>query len=601
MYRLAWLPLSLFVGCATAAPAPPMATPPAAPSAAPPASASAATVATGPGPAPLPVAAPPGLLLEAKTRPLGDTAKELGKLVGMPVGLLLSALGPDALRTDAGLGAAVLVSERAPDGLLPSLVAAFSVPVTSEQAFSAALGRDRSLWRPKGVGFTMVQGPLEGLFCKTVVALGDAPLRAVCAASEEDVGQVAPYLTRGLPSAELGAGDLRVRVRFSALKPGLSTPLEELKQQQSELLSGGGALLLGGLVDPALLTAPGALMDEGTRLIDAQEGATFGVTLDGNAQAVELSGAWSFRKTDSWLVRLATSRPEQGPTPEVFWRLPQESEVAIFGRGVDGEMQDEPRRVGRKVTGLLLERLGLSDTELKPLDEALGSLPRGDTPWALGSGGQGTWWVLGSEGDGALFPGWLRRSGRALQRLVALGKKSGGQAWKDAAVTLKVEENPAGFPAGSVLIETGATLASELLPGLLPASVGGSGKPSRWVLVATPEGKGRSWLGVAADRAALKVRLRQVTARGAGKDLLGAEPGLDALRGGKRGFGGRVVAGSALEQALARVGKKGGAREKLGAPVVLQGTVEAKQIEGKATIPGALLAELLRATLLGNR
>jgi hypothetical protein len=559
-------------------------------------------------PTPLPVAAPPGLLLEAKSRPLGATAKELGKLMGLPVELLLGALGPGVLRADAGLGAVVLVSDRSSDGLVPPLSAAFSVPVTDAGAFSQALERDKGRWRPKGVGFVLRQGPLEGLFCKAVVALGDAATRAVCGPSEEDVGEVAPYLTRGLPSVDLGPGDLRVRIKFAPLKPRLSSPLDEMKQQQSDLLSGGGALLLGGLIDVSLVTAPGAVVDEASRFIEAQESATFGVQVDGGARVIDLSGTWSFSpRGDSWLVRLATSRAERGPAPEVFWRLPRESEVALFGRGVDGEMQDEPRRVVRKATRALLSRLGLTDAELKPLDEALASLPRGDTPWAMGAGGQGqqAWWVLGSEGDAALFPAWLRRSGRALKQLVALGKRSGGQAWKDAAAGLRVEESPAGFPAGSVLIEASASLPSGMVPGLLPWGAGGAGggdRPERWVLVATPEGKGRSWLGVASERAPLKARLRQVTARGAVKELLGAEEGLGALRSGKSGFGGRLLAGNALRQALARAGVKAGSGEGKGeVPVVLQGGVEAGKIEGKASVPGALLAELLGTALLGGR
>ncbi|MCS6901623.1 MAG: hypothetical protein NZX77_17870 [Polyangiaceae bacterium] len=597
--------LVLIFGCSSVPIAPPSV--PAASSAASP-SPSTPEELQGPvaAPTPLPVAAPPGLLLEAKSRSIGATVTELGKMMGLPMELLLSTLSPGTLRTDAGLGAVVLVSERTGDGLLPPLAVAFSVPVTDAGAFSQALEQDKGRWKPRGVGFVLRQGPLEGLFCKPVVALGDATTRAVCGPSEEDVGEVAPYLTRGLPLADLGSGDLRLRVRFAPLKPRLSSPLEELKQQQSDLLSGGGALLLGGLIDPSLVLAPGAVLEEASRFLEAQESVTLGVQLNGSAWAVEVTGTWTFAPSrDSWLVRLVTSRPERGPAPEVFWRLPRESEVALFGRGVDGEMQDEPRRVVRRVIGALLEeRLGLTDAERKPLDDALASLPRGDTPWALGAGGrgQGAWWVLGSEGDGTLFPSWLRRSGRALKQLAALGQRSGRQAWKDATVGLRVEESPAGFPSGSVLIETNATMVPELASGLLPWSVGATGvgeKPERWVLVATPEGKGRSWLGVASDRASLKARMRQVTGR-SGKDLLGAEEGLEALRSGKNGFGGRLLVGKALQQGLARFGLAAGEGQGE-VPVVLQGGVEAGKIEGKATVPGVLLGALLGATLLGGR
>lgn len=601
MSRLPWLLLAFSGACAAPAVAPPETPPPPVSSASASASASVAAAEPGPPPTPLPVAAPPGLLLEAKSKPLEATAKELGKLTGLPLDSLLKTLGPAALRTDAGLGAVVLVGESASEELTPPLHAAFSVPIHSERAFSEAVSRDRGLWRPRGVGFVMSQGPAGEIFCKTAVALGDAPLRVVCGPTEEQVAKVTPYLTRGLPSADLGPGDLRINIHFSALKPRLSSPLNQLKEQQGDLLLGGGSMLLGGLVDPALLSAPAALIDEGTRLIDAQEGASVGVNIDGGSRSVELSGVWKFSKNESWFVRLATSHPERGAAPEVFWRLPQESEVALFGRGVDGEMQDEPRRVTRKVTGFLLEHSGIADADRRALDDAMATLPRGDTPWALGAGGEGAgaWWLLGSEGDAGLFPTWLRRSGQALQRMVAFGKQNGGQSWKDAAVGLKVEQGPAGFPAGSVLIEAGATLSSGLLSDLLPTGVIQTGA-AKWVLVAAPDGKGRSWLGVASDRAVLKTRMRQATARGDGKDRIGAEQGLDALKSGKHGFGGRILVGSAIGNALAKARWLKEEDGKIRVPIVLTGGVSPEKIEARAVIPGTLLSGGLRGALLGK-
>lgn len=571
-------------GCAgaSAPPAVPSEPPPVS-SAAPLASASAAEPVEPP--TPLPVAAPAALLLEAKTKPVEQTTRELGKILGLPLELLLISLGPEVLRTDAGLGAAMLLGERSADGLVPPLLAAVSVPVRSERAFEAAIERERSVWKPRAGGFLRTQGPLAGLLCKTVVSLGDAPLRAVCAFDEDSLARVAPYLTRGLPLADLGPGDLRLRMPLSSTRPRLSGPLGELKQQQSDLLGGPGALLLGGLLDTSLLSAPEAILDEGLRFVEAQESLSLGLRLDGKERIIELEGIWKFSSSESWLVRLMTSRAERGPAPEVFWRLPGASEAALFGRGVDGAMQEEPRRVGRKAVSFLLERTGMEPADVRAVDEALRAIPLGDHPWALGAGGSGQdgWWLLGSEGGPGEFPGWVRKVGQALQRAAALARKQGAGA-QDALAGLKVENAPAGFPQGSVLIESSAALGSELLSGVLT----GAGLPltrgEPLLIVAFPEGKSRSWLGVASRRSALKKPTMQVV-QGPGKELLGAEAGLESLRTGQHGFGGRLLT-------------PGGDDSAPGSPVLLHGGVQRGTLDLRARIPGAPVGSLLRGPLL---
>lgn len=598
MSRFPWLLLLLSGACATPSTVPLVSPLPASSASAAP-SASVAAPEPGPPPTPLPVAAPARLLLEAKSKSLESMAKELGKLLGLPMETLLRTLGPDALRTDAGLGAVVLLGDGAGEDLVPPLDFAFSLPVRSEQAFSEALARDRAQWRPRGVGFVLNQGPAEGIFCKTAISLGDAPIRAVCGPSEDQVVRAIPYLTRGLTLVDLGAGDLQIRVRFAPLKSRVSSPLSVWKEQ-SDLLSGSGSLLLGGFIDSALLSAPTNLFNEAGKFIDAQEGASMGVTLDANAGVITLDGVWKFHPNDSWLVELVTSHPEQGPVPDTFWQLPRESEIALFGRGVDGEMQDVPRRVGRKILRYVLERAGFSDADRRSVDDALAAFPRGDKPWALGMGGEGEqgWWLLGNDGDTTVFPAWLRRTGQALQRLAALGKQGGGQAWKDAGIKLKTEQNPAGFPQGSTLIEAEGTLSADLLSDMFPVANIPSGK-TRWVLVAAPGGKGRSWLGGAQERAALKPRFQILMARGT-KGKISEEPLLEKLKNNHHGFGGRLLAGAAIHHALVKANWLSKDDADAQFPILLTGGVTKDTIATHMTIPGPLLSGKLQKLLFSR-
>ncbi len=436
----------------------------------------------------------------------------------------------------------------------PGLHWALSLPLLAE-AGSAGGARDWPAPRD-------VPSPL-GLSCAETPALGPVPLRLVCTSSGTALAQLLPIATRALPLAELGAGELSLRVHARPLR---AIDDGTLRARTTYWLSSAfGLELLSRKGEAELASLAQLLSDELRNLADDFDGTTLELSLRGTEQRVELSLVAPRAAVRSELLQLLLGTGSAGIAPTDFWQLRYESDRAAYLWGWSAQPLARLRAPLAALLGSMLDFRGLPDrltaqgrnlVERMPLPQspivlASGRLPprregRGaaPAPW-LGELG---WGAYAFAGNFAEYDAWAEQLSEAFDdpvlasQLSRLVRSAGGERW----VPRRIERRPPAvgrLPRGSFTLEVSfdepapaTSVAKEPAetpaPGALPeppaaaAAQKRAGPPTLFVLC-VPEAGGVK-LAWGADEHFLAGVVAPVTAKTA-PNTLAARAGLGAL------------------------------------------------------------------------
>jgi hypothetical protein len=154
------------------------------------------------------------------------------------------------LLLDAPIEAAMLLDPDAPG---PRVFHAVSFGLTSlSDSIACFEQKEIEVAKEADGGYRVDLG--GGLVCNARAALGMAPARLVCSDREPALKKLAPYLAAGLPTAQLGAGDVFAKVE--------AAPFRERYGDKAKMVRIGVPLMLRELdVDSAKLE--GAVSDAG--------------------------------------------------------------------------------------------------------------------------------------------------------------------------------------------------------------------------------------------------------------------------------------------------------------------------------------------------
>src|SRR5205085_1225888 len=94
---------------------------------------------------------------------------------------------------------------------LPEFLMAFSIPLRSLDDAKAAAEKDGKLTQLRpGVYQIGKRRSGKDLTCNMAASLGDAPTRLVCGQRDRDLEALLPWMTRGMPTATVGTGDIHI-------------------------------------------------------------------------------------------------------------------------------------------------------------------------------------------------------------------------------------------------------------------------------------------------------------------------------------------------------------------------------------------------------
>ncbi len=214
------------------------------------------------------------------------------------------------------------------------------------------IGRDDAIGGDRGGG-EEDDGDENGC----VLAHASSGARIVCG-EPAAVESLTPYLTRTLPRQSF-PDDLHLELRFGPVRQ----PVADLRAQLPILargLLGSQSQAVRELVDAAIGEIADIVADTNRIQFDGRiEDA--GITAN---TRIEYGGAKSL------LTQLAIANADKaGAPPPAFWHLPQETDVAFFGKGSDPKMTQHAREL---LANLLLETFaegGMPDAERKTVKD----------------------------------------------------------------------------------------------------------------------------------------------------------------------------------------------------------------------------------------
>lgn len=444
----------------------------------------------------------------------------------------------------------------------PGLHWALSLPLVGEGAVPAATATPAP---PRDV-----PSPL-GLSCAETSALGPVPVRVVCASSAEELVRLLPIATRALPLAELGAGDVALRVHARPLRAIDDGTLRA--RTTHWLRSALGLDLLNRKGEAELASIAQLLGDELRNLADDFDGTTLSLSPRGTEQRVELSLVAPRAAVRSELLQLLLGTGAAGIAPNDFWQLRYESDRAAYLWGWSAQPLARLRSLFAALLGSLLDFRGLPDrlTEqgrrlvermplpLGPIVLASGRLPapregRGSAPapWLRELG----WGAYAFAGNFAEYDAWAEQLVEAFDdpvlasQLTRIVRSAGGERWVPRRIKRRAPSSARGLPRDSFTLELTfddpAPPAAELVaeaepsetpaPGVVPpphpaptpapVTQRRPGPPTLFVLcVPEPDGVKLAW---GADEHFLARAVMPVTAKTA-PSTLAARAGLGAL------------------------------------------------------------------------
>jgi hypothetical protein len=386
--------------------------------------------------------------------------------------------------------------------------------------------------------------------CLIAAAAGPAPARLVCGNGDRDLDALAGYLTRTLPSKDLGPADLHIEMRFSPLVQRYGTLM-------NEGLHVGAALVPDrfGIGEPkfdrALHRAALGVVDE----LMALSGDLDRMTIDAAMQPERTDFSVQIRMRDrqSWTAGSMTSMAKRsGPPPASFWRLPADATAAGFSVTNDPQRTTEIwHTVQELIDGYLLrEKLPAADraalTDLLSPSRATGAPVVGAS--------SGLDWALWGVAEPTKSRESIVNAMAACQRpkLLALAARlnagdtdeSPKAAKPLVPIRCKAVAPAAGLPKGTLdfeitLFEPSRDDATTTSGKKKKAAKPRPTEHKSHVLVASDASN--TWIAFGADRAKLAAPLLAVVQTPANGATLARRDGLDALRAGSLVAGGFVT------------------------------------------------------------
>lgn len=403
--------------------------------------------------------------------------------------------------------------------------------------------------------------------CIAARSLGAAPARMVCSDEPEYVESLVEYATRGLPSEDLGQGDLVFELR--------AKPFQERYGREAKRFKGMAAIFIKDELklgyppfDRAMGDVASALIDEGVALIDDLDKLRVEAALDTKSLGTSFSATLAMRGKKSWTAQTFEAAGKgSGTPPDMFWELPKDSTTASWAIGTDAKryepLRDKlaelldaylrhekvPASAQKNITGLISKLWfteGGSVYGMGPLKWQ--GTPKPDTPaferevmrTSLG------WHVMGFEEKSTQLRGYLDHLVKAfndptLRRMLE----------KEEPDIKKVPLIRAGFVPGLIgARKYELTVPSEAFDSWHPP---GAKKPAKApalpvVLILVPDGD-VTWVGLSADQKLLVEKLKQAK-EGAKAKTLASRGGLEKLRSTKAVGGGYTTLQSLVDGGL---------------------------------------------------
>jgi hypothetical protein len=612
---------AVLVGCASAPPPAPTPPPPAPPAPPPP-------VVQEPDLSP--VSEPPNLLALGRWKSASGSMRAVEKMLRLPVSLQSLAereIGdPDVvsvLKLDSSVDVAVALDPAATD---PDFFVAFSIPLKNLDQAKSVSEKDGHVTQLKP-GVFRIGKPKQSddVTCDLSVSVGDAPARLVCGQTDRDLDALMPWLTRGMPTVDLGANDVHMELRFGPLQERFAPMLSEAATRGAAL----GALELSrefGINDPAIADMMQSTQKEGVAFAQDLDVITVDAKLDPDASVMSAKSSVKLKGQTSWFTKVITARGDRsGGAPPIFLQAPKDSETAFYARGTDPLLWDGVRSALPKLFTALANGK-VPDADRKAIADLLSHMPAAEDVVTVSASGH----VLPAKPaapprkteapEKALTPAELMKNAKErfvvglgwtlagydkkvdsydkfLREAVATYNRPTFQAFLKKLLekrrekylpTLKVV-SAAGFPAGSLAIQGSMTLDSEAM-WEYSARTHFEGHPKTppvketfsLTLVVIPDGD-RTWVAFGADPKALKDKFDAVKSGAPASGTLASRDGLDAVKSGPNTSAGFLSMSSLLMSARHSVASVFSAREMK----MVEGALDA--MPNKGTMPILIL------------
>jgi hypothetical protein len=387
--------------------------------------------------------------------------------------------------------------------------------------------------------------------CAMAASVGTAPARLVCGDREEDVDALLPYVTRGLPTENLGNADVRIEVRAEPWRKRYAAELRQAKTLATPFVLRKMSLD-DARFDRPLADAVHALTDEALAVVEDIDILRLDATINKGRGTAEASFFAKFRGSNSWVVSsLAETSARASTAPDAFFRLPKDATAASYTVGADPKRAEPIRRnLAELLDGFLAHAKvpkRLRDQTVALLDESWttqsGSVyARGEIPVAARKSEKssdlqreqmrtGLGWHIAAVDEP------LKKYKTYFDRIVKLYGDRELRKLVEKEAHIKPKEWPKvrarggkGLPAGSVVYEL--TVPGEMFmdypDGGGPAK---PGKPLAAVLILMPDGD-RTWFGVSADEKHLIDRLNAAK-KADGASTLASREGLAQMKSNK--------------------------------------------------------------------
>jgi hypothetical protein len=494
----------------------------------------------------------------------------VSKWTGFPVSaaVILKLMGEPGLAPlladDAPVDAAVVLDPGNADADF-SPFAAFSIGVRSlDDARQAAERKQRVTETAPGIFRigSLKHADTDNMTCYLAAALGSAPARLVCGEGERDIAALLPYMTRKLPTEDLGPADVHTELR---LKPAQKLYGPTL----AVLLRNGAAVAPSRLeigettFDRALGRAASGLAEELDLLSNDADSLSIDLTL--GAAETEILVRAKLKSQRSWTAgTLAGLQAAQAAAPEGFWALPADATSASFAQASDPKRCTEIVAILRDLLDGFLAHEGIATADRARVTGLLAAArmvapstvsavgPNGPPPKNAPAVPKGhpfaqTWhlWGIG-ETDKTMQELKDATVAINLPKMKSLIEKKIQKPLDLSVLSVKSVAPPAGLSKGSLDIEVTVAKALSDVGAEKPSAKGPKGKTKpvakdapRYTahLIAMPEAA-MTWLALGIDRESMKRVLLSVKNAHAGASALSTRPGLEGFRTEKLASGG---------------------------------------------------------------
>ncbi len=403
--------------------------------------------------------------------------------------------------------------------------------------------------------------------CAISPAVGAAGARALCSRRPDARDAVMPYLVRTAPRKTFPS-DLHVEV-FAAPFTSFSRDNPRIIPQIVHSMGGS---------DPAVHDAfTSAFADLVDTLSDLRS-VSFDGAVDPAAASVQLQA--TFHGSSGLVTRVLTGHPERAEAlPAAFLRLPSDSDLAVFGHGMDADQLAHPRDIATRAfdNGLTYAK------ELKPADRKafedafshtvdllaypfvyargvdVGPASRALAKWHASPGDAAKeraayaqvagWDVFGTQAPKGAVAQAVKQWQAAFRRPATLRwlKAHAGRGGKPPVV--KLAAVPSGLPAGTVHLEADIYSTPPAPPAPPPRANRGTRKPvrrarpaptlTRLHVLVVPDAD-TTWVVSALDDKLAAARARAML-KPAASGTLASRGGIEALRGARLNAGGLLT------------------------------------------------------------